>query len=124
MARIESSRFVLAVRDLDLSTRYYMDTLGFRRDFGDGTDGWSFLSRDNFKVMLGECRDAIPAGELGDRSYFAYLIVEGVDELYTEVAGRGADILSKPTDKPWGLREFGVRTPDGHRIMFGQPISR
>ena len=24
------------------------------RDFGDGSDSWSFLSRDNFKVMLGE----------------------------------------------------------------------
>jgi len=25
-------------------------------------------------------------------------------------------------DKPWGMREFGVRTPDGHRIMFGQEL--
>jgi len=39
-----NSRSVLAVRDLDVSTRYYMEVLGFRRDFGGGTDGWSFLS--------------------------------------------------------------------------------
>lgn len=24
--------------------------------------------------------------------------------------------------KPWGMREFGVRTPEGHRIMFGQEL--
>lgn len=26
------------------------------------------------------------------------------------------------TEEPWGLREFGIRTPDGHRIMCGQEI--
>lgn len=24
--------------------------------------------------------------------------------------------------EPWGMREFGVRTIDGHRIMFGQEV--
>lgn len=122
MARMIDSRSVLAVRDLDVSTRYYMDVLGFKRDFGDGTDGWSFLSRDGFKVMLGHCADATPAGELGDHSYYAYVLVDGVDELYNELSSRKAGIMSVLATKPWGLREFGVRTPDGHRIMFGQPI--
>ena len=122
MPQIFDSRFVLAVRNLDVSTRFYMDVLGFQRDFGDGSDGWSFLSRDRFRVMLGECPDEKPASELANHSYFAYLLVDGLDELYREVAGRGAEILSRPADKPWGLREFGVRTPDGHRIMFGTPL--
>ena len=39
MPRITNSRCVLAVRDLAVSTRFYMDVLGFGRDFGDGTDG-------------------------------------------------------------------------------------
>ena len=25
-------------------------------------------------------------------------------------------------DKPWGLREFLVETPEGHRIKFGQDL--
>lgn len=122
MGTMVSARSVLAVRDLETSTRFYMDVLGFRRDFGDGSDGWSFLSRDGFRVMLGECADATPAGDLGDHSWFAYVTVEGIDELFREVSGRGASITSMPADKPWGLREFGVRTPDGHRITFGQPL--
>jgi uncharacterized glyoxalase superfamily protein PhnB len=123
MHRIVDSRCVLAVRDLKESTRFYMDVLGFRRDFGDGSDGWSFLSRDNFKVMLGECPDEVPASELGNHSYFVYLIVEGVDQLHQELSVRGAAVTSKPETKPWGLREFGIRTPDGHRINFGEPVS-
>jgi uncharacterized glyoxalase superfamily protein PhnB len=31
--------------------------------------------------------------------------------------------IQEVADKPWGMREFGVRAPDGHRIMFGQRIS-
>ncbi|PYR74830.1 MAG: glyoxalase, partial [Acidobacteria bacterium] len=71
MHRIVDSRCVLAVRDLRASTRFYMDVLGFKRDFGDGSDGWSFLSRDAFKLMLGECPDEKPANEVGCHSYVA-----------------------------------------------------
>jgi len=120
MARLTDSRVVLAVRDLAASTRFYLEVLGFRRDFGDASGGWSFLSRDAFKVMLGECPDERPAGELGDHSYVAYVLVEGVDELCADITARGAEITSPPVTEPWGLREFGIRTPDGHRIRFGE----
>jgi uncharacterized glyoxalase superfamily protein PhnB len=121
MAHIINSRFVLAVRDLEVSTKYYVDVLGFRKDPIDAA-GWSFLTRDSVRVMLGECSDAPPASELGDHSYFAYWNVEGVDELYRELVSKGALIVSAPTNKPWGLREFGLRTPDGHRIVCGQLV--
>lgn len=88
MPQIINSRCVLAVRDLAASTQFYMDVLGFQRDFGDGADGWSFLSRNGFRLMLGECRDATPAGELGDHSWFVHLIVDDVDRLHDEVASR------------------------------------
>jgi len=98
-----------------------MNVLGFQRDFGDGSDGWSFLSRDGFKVRLGECPDEKPAGELGDHAYFVYLTVEGLDQLHQEFCARGARVISEPEDQPWGLREFSIRTPDGHRMRFGEP---
>jgi len=121
MVQIINSRCVLAVRDLVISTRYYVDVLGFHKD-PINADGWSFLTRDNFRLMLGECRDAQPAGELGDHSYFAYWNVEDIDGFYRELVSRGALVGSAPSNKPWGLREFLLRTPDGHRIMCGQTI--
>jgi len=120
MPRITASRCVLAVRDLATSTRFYTDVLDFRED-PIHAPGWSFLSRDGFRVMLGECADALPAFELGDHSWFVHLLVEGIDELHADVASRGAEILSRPADRPWGMREFVLRTPDGHRIVFGEP---
>ena len=121
MARIINSRFVLAVQNLAVSTKYYMDVLGFQKD-PVNADGWSFLTRDTVRLMLGECTDAMPAHQLGDHSYFAYWNVEGVDELYREFQSKGALLTSIPTNKPWGLREFTLSTPDGHRITCGQTL--
>ena len=123
MTTVIHPRSVLAVRDLAVSTRFYIDVLGFQRDFGDGSDGWSFLSRGAFRVMLGECPDERPASELGNHSYVAHVLVEGVDQLYAEFAARGAEMPAPPTTEPWGLREFGVRTVDGHRIRFAEVVS-
>ncbi|MEI7985068.1 MAG: VOC family protein [Armatimonadota bacterium] len=117
---MNNSRFVLAVQDLRISTDYYINVLGFTRDFGDESDGWSFLSRGSFRVMIGDCPGIKSAGEVGDHSYFAYINVDHVDELYSEIVGKGAEPVSTVSTKPWGLREFGIKTPDGHRIMFGQ----
>jgi len=112
------TRHVLAVKDLAVSSAYFVDKLGFDRDFT--ASGWEFLSFGIFKVMLGECADEVTAEETGNHSWFAHALIENVDEVYVELIGRGAQILSPISDKPWGIRDFSVVTPDGHRIVFGQ----
>ncbi len=122
MARLEDTRLILAVRNLRTATDFFMNTLGFQRDFGDESDGWSWLSRENFRVGLGECPDVVPASELGDHSYVAYINVDDIDSLYAELVSRGASIGASPEAKPWGMREFALRTPDGHRMTFGSVV--
>jgi len=120
MSEIENVRFVLAVIDLKKSTAYYTSVLGLAMDFE--VPGWSFLSRGRFRVMLGECTDALPPGELGDHSYYGYITVADADALYNEYKQSGAQFTQLLATKPWGMREFGIRTVDGHRLMFGQEL--
>lgn len=122
MATFVNSRAVLAVRDLGKSTRFYTEVLGFRRDPIEAP-GWSFLSKDAFRIMLGECVDEVAAGETGNHSWFTHVMVEGLDEYFAEVSARGAEILSRPANRAYGLREFVVRTPDGHRMMFAERLT-
>ena len=119
--KIIHTRHVLAVKDLAVSAEHFVEKLGFERDFT--APGWEFLSFGEFKVMLGECTDALWARETGDHSYFAYALVENVNEVYAELIELGAQILSPIANKPWGIRDFTVVTPDGQRIDRGQLLA-
>ena len=114
-------RFVLAVPDLAQSAAWYRDVLGFTiHEIGD--PGWRFYIRDSVFIMAGECSDAMPPRELGDHSYFAYILVDDIDSLYEEFAAKGAELLKPLRDEPWGMREFALRTIDGHRLTFGKDL--
>jgi predicted enzyme related to lactoylglutathione lyase len=118
---IRRTIFVLAVSDLERSGAFYRDVLGFEvREIGD--PGWRMFVQDGCRIMAGECRDARPAAELGDHSYFGYLVVDDVDAYHGRVVAAGAEIVKPLRSEPWGMREFGLRTGDGHRIMVGQDL--
>ena len=85
---------MLAVPDLQRSAAFYRDVLGF-------------------EVRV-----------IGDHSYFAYLVVDDVDGYHRQVVAAGAEIVKPLATEPWGMREFGLRTADGHRIMVGQEMRR
>jgi len=118
---IRRTIFVLAVPDLSRSSTFYRDVLGFEiREIGD--PGWRTFVRDGCRIMAGECPDAVPARQLGNHSYFGYLVVDDADAYYRRVVSAGAEIIKPLTTEPWGMREFGLRTVDGHRIMIGHDL--
>ena len=83
-------------------------------------EGWLFVQRDHCLIMLGECRDALAPAKLGDHSYFGYLRVDDADGYFLELTEKGVRILSPIETKPWGMREFSVASPEGHRMTIGQ----
>jgi uncharacterized glyoxalase superfamily protein PhnB len=117
MPQILQNHYVLAVHDTEKSAQFFV-SLGFT--VVNEPPGWVFVEKDNCMVMLGECRDALPARELGDHSYFAYLRVDDADSYYQDLTAKGVKLSSPISTKPWGMREFGVASPEGHRIMIGQ----
>ncbi|MGI4720607.1 MAG: VOC family protein [Janthinobacterium lividum] len=112
---------VLAVPDLERSAAFYRDVLGFTvHDMGD--PGWRMFERDGCRIMAGACPDALPPAQLGDHAWFAYLEVDNADAWHARAAACGAEITKALVDEPWGMREFGLRTVDGHRIMIGHAL--
>jgi len=115
------NHYVLAVPDLERSRAWYEQVLGCETDVID-EGNWLFFFRDQVTFMCGHCPDAIPVPDLGDHQYFAYLVVDDVDAYHARAVDAKADILGAPEDKPWGLREMGLRTVDGHRMTLATPI--
>lgn len=118
---IQKSRFVIAVPNLDVSARFYRAVLGFEiHEIGD--PGWRLYAHGACEIMAGECADALPPSELGDHSYFAYLFVRDVQKYYDDVVSSGTEVVKSLQDEPWGMKEFGIRTVDGHRLMLGEEL--
>lgn len=121
MLTVTRSMFVIAVPDLERSAQFYRDVLGFEvSEVGD--PGWRMYDLGACRMLVGECPDAIAPREIGDHSYFAYLIVEEIDDYYAALREKGVELVKTLRDEPWAMREFGIRTIDGHRIMFGERV--
>jgi catechol 2,3-dioxygenase-like lactoylglutathione lyase family enzyme len=119
MPKIAKTRFVIAVADLKSSSAFYRDILGFTvHTIPD--PGFLFYTSGDCTIMAGQCPDAIPARKLGDHSYFAYMQIaeDEIDRFYASVLASGTEICQTIRDEPWGMREFGLVTSDGHRIMY------
>ena len=111
---------ILAVADVVAAVRYYRDKLGF-------TDEWLWGDPPDFggvswgKVGVMFClQPALAARVEGHQHAF---FVTGVDRLHELHRARGAEVVSPPEDKPWGLREYTVRDPNGYRLRFGEPVT-
>ena len=119
---IKSSMFVLAVPNLEVSAKFYRDILGFEiHEIGDA--GWRMYVKDDCCIMAGECPDAMSPNKLGDHSYFGYLVVDHADRYNDKLKANNVEIINTIKDEPWNMREFPIRTVDGHRIMVGQRIN-
>ena len=121
MPNVLRTRFVIAVHDLQKSAAFYRDVLGF--DVHTIPDpGFLIFTSGECIIWAGRCPDALPPSQLGDHAYFAYLEIDDVISFYDSVRAKGATISKTIRDEPWGMREFGLVTADGHRIMFASPM--
>lgn len=119
MQNIIDSLVILAVEDLDASRDFYRRQMGFEETLRTG--GWSFLKRGGLRLRIGHCPGIVPMSQCPDHSLIIQAVVEDAVALFEELKANGVDV-SAPEDKPWGQREFGVLTPDGHRFMFSQRL--
>jgi predicted enzyme related to lactoylglutathione lyase len=115
MSELVNVRPNLEVAELGPAVACLRDVLGFQVDVDEEEMGLVLLHRD--AVGLAVVRSARPAA---NQTTAGYIGVSGVNALHAEVQARGAKIVAGLTDHPWGLRDFVVEIPGGHRLAFGE----
>lgn len=113
-----SCRPNLEVADLAPAAAFLRDVLGFEIEVDEPGMGLMLLRRD--AVGLALVRSASPGV---NATTAAYIGVADVDELHAQCVARGAHIVSGLADHPWGLRDFVVEVPGGHRLALGERIT-
>src|SRR5215471_15255260 len=119
MIEFLSCRPNLEVEDLAPDAAFLRDVLGFEVEVDEPAMGLILLRRD--AVGLALVRSANPGI---NATTAVYVGVTDVDELHARCAASDARIVTGLTDHPWGLRDFVVETPGGHRLALGERIAQ
>lgn len=105
----------LPVSDLGKSLEYYEAKLGFRTVMKMPDGDYAVVERDNVAIHL------FRAGK-GDAPGSIHIFTDGLDDLQTELEGRGANIHHRIARRPWGNRDFRVIDDSKNEIKFTEPL--
>jgi uncharacterized glyoxalase superfamily protein PhnB/ribosomal protein S18 acetylase RimI-like enzyme len=116
--RLKGSEPVLPVSDILRTIRFYRDTLGFESEWTWGEPPVHAGVRwNNIQLMFHKNED--PAKPIGPHAH--YLFVDDVQNLHAQHMSRGVKFESDIANQPWGVCEYSLRDPDGHRLTFAGP---
>ena len=118
---------MLIVRDLEASSRWYQDVLGFKHIFT--MPGLVHLRWVKYADLLitgpGDGKDLPEPRGVGVSLNFNMLecFNGSVDALAEQAKAQGANIVSGPLDQPWNVRELTILDPDGYKLVFTMPLN-
>ncbi len=112
--------------DLERSITFYRDVIGLPFRFSNetyaefATEGakFSLYARANLAQLIGRTAPADRAPwPQGEVAFF----VNDVDAEHQRLADLGVEVLTPPTDRPWGERTLHVADPDGNVVELTRP---
>jgi len=115
---------VLRVHDLPRSRAFYRDGLGFSVEFEwEDPPSYAVLRAGETALHL-SLQDPPPDGSEPPRlrPAIVYLFVHDVDALHARLEAAGVEIAIPLQTHDYGMREFEVHDPDGHKLVFGQGV--
>ncbi len=115
---------VLLVDHVGRALDYYRDKLGFEgHPWEVNPHHYGYASRGDTHVHFACFKDAGPrpnSEPVPPDMFDLYIYVDDVEALHEEFVRRGADLLGRPVDTEYGLREIRVRDPHGYVLAFGK----
>ena len=110
---------ILRVTDSFRSAQFYCDVLGFTKDWEhrvpEGLPRYFQVSKGALILHLSEHG---AAGHCANTC----VGVPDVDAVFLEFTSRGLQTEGPPTDRDYGVRDFGFKDPDGHHFVFSMKI--
>jgi predicted enzyme related to lactoylglutathione lyase len=101
----------LPVADVERAQLYYRDHLGFQINWLEPNKEIGAVSRARTTIFF---RKRQPPFEPAIHWIFA----DDIDATYQELKSSGANIVEPLEKKPWGLRQFTIKDPDGNIFYF------
>jgi catechol 2,3-dioxygenase-like lactoylglutathione lyase family enzyme len=104
---------VFEVTDIERSFAFYRDVLGLTPHWR-WQDAAAGLYTGDLELYLSRADDPVPSR--------VAVFVDDADVALEQYRASGADIAQEIETKPWGLRGFTVRDPDGNLIDVAHEV--
>jgi catechol 2,3-dioxygenase-like lactoylglutathione lyase family enzyme len=106
----------LAVKDVIAAADFYAAKLGFNLSFTWGEPPtMAGVNLGNVQIFLEE-------GTPSPKGLAVYFIVGNADELYEFHLANGVDVVQRPGDREYGIRDYTVRDLNGYQLGFGHQL--
>ncbi|HKV80702.1 MAG TPA: glyoxalase superfamily protein [Candidatus Sulfotelmatobacter sp.] len=117
MAKLSRIAPEIPVSNLQDSVDYYQRILGFQLTMETPARDYAIVERDGIAIHLFQdnTRPLSPVG--------VHIFTDQLEDLQTELQGRGASLSQGIVRKPWGNRDFRVRDCSGNEIKFTEPLA-
>jgi uncharacterized glyoxalase superfamily protein PhnB len=117
----------LVYRDVAAALDWLSTVFGFRETLRHTLDNGQVSHADMDTGCGGVVMLTGAGGELGspDGGHVCtkvIVLVDDVDGHFAAVEAAGVEPLQRPTDKPWGLRQYLVKDREGHLWEFSQHV--
>lgn len=112
---------VLATSDVAGTVRYFEQTLGFKQQWTWG-DPPVYAGVRAGDALLYVTHDADLASTIKERRLAPdiFLWVTDIDCVYAQHRAAKADIAEELTMRPWGVRQYMVREPNGYLLKVAE----
>jgi uncharacterized glyoxalase superfamily protein PhnB len=116
---------VFPVADVEKSIEWYSKMLGFeqvyvnRHPMGQHPTNYAVLKQGAISIHLVKADERNTA--ISGSVEVMFTIDAGIDELFNNLKGDGADVFRTLRDQPWGRRDFTISDLDGNGVWISQP---
>lgn len=136
--RVQSVTPILNVADVKAALAWF-EALGWETQFtwADGSfdvdlPGFAAVTSGHAEIFLclngqgsrGTRRPSRPFDESTDGVWLSWFVDDrdALEAMHARAVELGYDVTMPPADQPWNVREFHLRSPDGHTFRIGCSI--
>ncbi len=113
---------VIGTDDVAGTIKYFEEILGFERDFAWGEPPiYAGVKSGGAELYITHDPALAKAIRDGGLRPDIFIWVEKIDHFYARHRAKNAVIEEELSERPWGVRQYVVRDPNGYRLKIAEP---
>lgn len=119
----------LTCKAIESSIGFYRDVLGFAVEMTwehEGKLAGAVITAGQIRIVLNQDDGQLGWERIKGQGFYLQLNVaraSDVDAAAARLRAAGGTLIDEPADRPWGVRMFQFRDPDGFKLGVSTPLA-